>query len=154
MGARMPRRMALVLLATLVVVMVAASAVGNSAPRRVQNTNNFDLVWSQTDMNGIPFRPKWRWQLFHSGAPDPQQYHPIVFGFTALTCTSQTVATDNAATCLLPDFFPGGGQKLNGMSGHRNWRAATYDGELFWGSHSSSLMDDDYNFRLLYLTTI
>jgi hypothetical protein len=57
------------------------------------------------------------------------------------------VEFDSAFTCL----FDG---KLNNIHGHVNWRAATYDGELFWKEHSSALADDDYNFALHYLNDL
>lgn len=126
---------------------LAATPNRQSAPRAIPHTNDFNVVWSQTDMNGIPFRPKWFWQLSHAGVPDPaQKCFYIVLASNPISCTTQHVGTDDATSCTLPFA----GQKTNGISGHVNWQAATYDGELFWDSKSASYEDDDYNFTLRY----
>jgi hypothetical protein len=99
-------------------------------------------------MNGIPWRPKWRWQLTHAGVPDPRQECVfLLLSPNPISCTTQHVGLDDATSCTLP----GVSSKVNGISGHINWTPATYDGELSWDGWSGPWTDDDYNFRLRYL---
>ena len=89
-----------------------------------------DLFWEAVDANGIPKNPKWGYQILFPGElPDPKQVCPN--GFQA-PCTTQAPAFDSEWYC----------------GPHVNWFAATYEGPIFWESHSNPAADDDYNLRL------
>jgi hypothetical protein len=102
-----------------------------------------DLVSLATDDNGLLKNPKWAYQVANPGQlPDPPQLCPdLSFG---PGCTTQSPSYDyphgfNAAVC---------NQEGGPIHGHVNWMGATYEGLLFWDSHSASYADDDYNFNL------
>jgi hypothetical protein len=142
------------------------------------NANGRLLAHSGVDRNRIPFNPRWFSQIADvSFRPDfpgtcfskpaPSNI-PVVFGtgnanlpftvFDASLCTNQH---------LWPDLFvptgPGesiasgvGGLCQGLISGHVNWRPATYTGTLYFDDWSKAdlsnadLQDDDYNFSLLH----
>lgn len=125
----------------------------------------FDLVSDAFDPNGIPLNPQWGWRRTHPepdrSLPDPNQLcngfpatyvpftsPPRISGYSAGSppCTNQPISFDTATgwngfLCT----FKGTSGKLHG---HVNWNAATYEGPIYWDSHSSPGTDDDYNFRL------
>jgi len=108
----------------------------------------FDLVWDAVDDNGIPKNPEWGWQVAHPGpAPDPDTIcrgEPL----TSPPCTTQAPSIDvptgwNAFWCN--NFVEVPPARIHG---HVNWMPATYEGKIYWDSHSSPGADDDYNLML------
>jgi hypothetical protein len=116
-----------------------------------------DLVWDQVDDNWIPKNPRWYWQVAHQGKPDSiPDADKLGHDFRATEAgvdrgnppfTTQAISTDTASGWNSIWCAVGGhGDKLRG---HLNWMAATYEGTIYWESHSSPGADDDYNFRLV-----
>ncbi len=110
----------------------------------------FDLVWSPTttDANGFPLNPKWGWQHDHPGSfPNADtQCFSLPGNFSNPKCTTQSPSIDdpsgwNAVWCAE------GAQ--HSIHGHVNWMPATWQGAVFWDSHSAPGTDDDYNINIV-----
>jgi len=119
----------------------------------------FDLVWDSVDLNGIPKNPLWGWQKTGGSPPEVEDLcldRDLDFGphndpkpFRHPGCTTQKPPLDevewwrNFYECGAGTTTP---SWMMQASGHVNWNVATYEGWVFWESHST--FDDDYNFRL------
>lgn len=120
-----------------------------SVPPRPGDVRPFDLVLGNVDDNGILLNAKWAWQLPpRPSFPDPgnlpnPETTPCASGDVS-SCTSQPTVTDNSFKCEAGGWIGQGTGK-----GHRNWAAGTYEGTIYWESHSSWIKDDDYNIRLV-----
>ena len=115
----------------------------------------FDLVGNSLDQNGIPQNPQWGYQVTHPGGfPDASsacQGFPIsssgAVSIGSPPCTTQPLSFDTPTGWN--GFWCNEAGNDGHVNGHVNWGPATYDGTLFWESHSAPGTDDDYNFKLL-----
>ena len=99
------------------------------------------------DFNALLFNPRWGWQTAVVNAP---------LNFD--DCSSTSACTGQILTKDEPDFgnslFTCGGALGFGARGHLNWTVVSYQGRIFWDSHSNPTFgDDDYNFNLNTLVT-
>jgi hypothetical protein len=116
----------------------------------------FELVWNTEDDNSIARNPKWGWQITHGEPPSPTM--PLCpNGPFWPPCSYTGAEFDFSDLCGVAPWF-GQGDNLYGVSGHANWRPATYVGRIIWDSHSNRCdtpkgiytldCDDDYNLNL------
>lgn len=129
-------------------VVVTITHVSTPIPTPTPTASPFDLVLANFDDNGILLNPKWAWQLPpHPQFPDPGNFpNPDVSNCSSgsTNCTTQPTTTDDSKSCKVGGWF---GQGTG--NGHRNWAPGTYEGMIYWESHSSRIADDDYNIRLV-----
>jgi hypothetical protein len=115
----------------------------------------FNVLWDNTDENGLPRDPYWeaqtsRYQQMLPPLSDPQHqacvqtpYLEAPSGQGQEACTVQDTVIDTPEDFpnVLCFFYPG-----STVHGHVNWMAASVSGYLSW----LNLADDwDYNFRLV-----
>jgi hypothetical protein len=115
----------------------------------------FNVLWDNTDENGLPSDPYWeaqtsRYQQMLPPLSDPQHqacvqtpYLKTPGGPGQEACTIQDTVIDTPEDFpnVLCFFYPG-----STVHGHVNWMAASASGYLSW----LNLADDwDYNFRLV-----
>lgn len=111
----------------------------------VSAQQSYDLVWGSVDPNGLPLNPAWGWQVTHLGEFPSEgtclEPHGLAGtgGAWLPSCTSQDTWIDaDRGKCPTGE-----------LGGHANWAAVTYEGTLFWSSHSLPGSDDDYNVDLV-----
>jgi hypothetical protein len=119
------------------------------ALRRVEadvSPSPMDLVWDDTDVNGVAANPKWGVQITEPGTlPDVAQICFSVPGyFDNPLCSTQHPTIDK----------PGGLHRLicaigatTPVSGHVNWYPGSFDGPIYWDSFSWS--DFDVNVEMV-----
>lgn len=127
---------------------------------------DFNLESKQTDPNGFPFNPQWRWQFYNSGAvPNAQQCHHFTqFNSDNYPVPSFSDCTDQTdmKNVNLPDGWnldvcsPNDPFGSTYFPGHLNWFTTTFgttagvtpasSGSLSWGDHAT---DDDYDLSFL-----
>jgi hypothetical protein len=92
----------------------------------------FDVVWKDTDLNGLPLNPEWSTQVSNEGllpgnsdGTDPCNRDPA-------TCTSQGAVLDKApavSACTVGIALADLGVPIAGpIAGHLDWGIATYEG--------------------------
>jgi len=124
---------------------------------------NYDLDLSPEsgdgwDANGYPFNAPWRYTAQHNRLPDPLELCDVLrdsdWPFRK-ACTSQFHGQDLYEVINAPRFDRlCNSQSLNDatpsiLTGHANWRPATYEGILFFEESSGGpLADKDYTLRL------
>ena len=132
------------------------------------STFDFDVLWTQTDPNGLPYNPQWSWQLNpQNGGKTPHRpqtsichnfsYRPTILGIPdgALQpdfgdCTDQpdqaTVDLPqgtNKPVCTYYGLFTS-----DSFAGHVNWFPVTMEGTAGSVSHDY-IGDDDYTFGFI-----
>src|SRR5437588_138561 len=113
-------------------------------PMDVENPN-----WDFDD-NLFSINPTWNYILTNQVPPDPTKLCPVdsddVEKWTAPdgTCTSQDIYLNQASGWNQFDCWVHG----RAIQGHINWFPVTYQGSLYWDSHSRPGGDDDYNFSM------
>jgi len=110
----------------------------------LKGDDDWDLVWSSLDANGLPRNPVWQWEKMGRPPIDPyfcfsSPGHPL-----AQHCNSQAVSYDLASGAAGVACSAYGDVEYQVIDGHVNWFDATIEGMLVWDEHSS---DDDYNFH-------
>jgi hypothetical protein len=129
---------------------------------------DFDVLWTELDVNGLPLNPQWSWQLNpqHAGSAPPVPETSICHNFSTRgstlgipspvlspefsACTDQADLTTvdspapgstNAAVCI-----PGGVFESDSFTGHVNWFPITMEGHVTGFSRGA---DDDYTFAFV-----
>ena len=108
-----------------------------------------NIFWDKVDDNGIPFNPKWGWQLVRKQT-DPD-YYPDIPKIAPKTSTNSCFG---ATTGVERDYSQATDQPISkcyglfGCGPHVNWDPVTYEGFLKWSSKSDVGKDDEYNFYL------
>jgi hypothetical protein len=103
------------------------------------------------DDNLFSINPTWNYMLANGTPPDPTKLCPVdsddVEKWTAPdgTCTSQTIYLNQATGWNQFDCWV---HDVRAIQGHMNWFPVTYQGSLYWDSHSRPGGDDDYNFSM------
>jgi hypothetical protein len=123
-------------------------------------------IHNPADDNGLLLNPQWEYQVKHPNVlPDPMEctivipattingpHGPVTIPSKTLPapfnnpCTTQRPPTDT------PNGFNAAAASIAGGAcgtGHHNWAKATYEGTVYWESHSAPGTDDDYNLGLL-----
>lgn len=128
---------------------------GGSATKQSSGPFPLDLVWSRTDVNGLPLNPRWSGQgPLPNGSWTPCQYGNCTPGITRERvlnggkCTRHTPywdladrAQDTAFECL-----PKSSKFRLAEPGHVNWAPVAFEGQIAFAGFDSN--DRDYNFEL------
>jgi hypothetical protein len=121
-----------------------------------------DLVWDNTDPNGIPFNPEWNYQRVYPGKlPNPVQFcgrfmdasvgtgGPYDFTLGTPPCTTQALEHDKPPASFGPVPWLCASSVTGAADGHINWMPATYVGTVYAGSYQHGAgLDGDYNIEM------
>lgn len=116
---------------------------------------DFNVETTETDLNGFPLNPQWRWQLYNSGTPKAAMCHYFTgqTGPSFSDCTDQTDMAHVNGASGFPNADICGLGADSGFPGHLNWFTATFQAlhsaqseGLSWGDHN---IDDDYDMPLI-----
>ncbi|PYQ26162.1 MAG: hypothetical protein DMF81_00290 [Acidobacteria bacterium] len=104
-----------------------------------------DLVWDETDVNGLGLDPKWGLQVTEPGSlPDPTACFDLPEWFDDPLCSTQHPTLDTPVRIRRLICSIG---KTTPIAGHVNWYPGTFGGPIYWDSLST--VDRDYNVRLV-----
>jgi len=106
----------------------------------------FNLVWSKTDLNGLPYNPKWGLQESSNAEPPAQSPGACIREPYGPTCTIQSVLLDrpnfpNNLICV--PFIP-----QSHVHGHVDWMPVEFMGLGAWLNFA-----DDWDYNLMLLPT-
>jgi hypothetical protein len=130
--------------ASFTLIVAACKPKTDVKPMDVENPK-----W-EFDYNLFSINPNWHYMLNNGTPPDPTKLCPVdsddpaKWKVSSGTCTSQDIYLNQATGWNKFDCWVNG----RAVQGHMNWFPVTYQGSLYWDSHSRPGGDDDYNFSI------